>query len=259
MIIKPVRAGMPIREAVTSSLINTLTKTKSPTQKVEYLTDSTTNRTEVIAQLWQGQATHRVEAYQAILLYEPYYILDQNATNLPNRVPTEHTIKGDRLIDFDPAKHGWLASWGIAQEAITATRAGRVLIAGTSWLKKEGSPPSANVSTYRGIDIVNGTMTYDLFGRAEVIGTIGPTNQTHCLVNLSRRIRTSIRGVTLSGGISANSSGLFFLKTPTNAGWTTSTIQLTGYNPHPTKALLGNKDIVATEVDGRWVIIFEAC
>jgi len=258
MIIKPVRAGMPIREAVTSNLINTLTKTKSPTQKVEYPTDGTTNRTEVIAQLWQGQASHRIEAYQAILLYEPYYILDQNAVNLANRVPTEHTIKGDRLLDFDPAKHGWLASWGIAQEAITATRAGRVLIAGTSWLKKEGSPPSANVSTYRGIDIVNGTMTYDLFGRAEVIGTIGPSNQTHCLVNLSRRIRTSIRGKTISS-IPANSSGAFYLKTPNATSWVDTTVQLIGFNPHPTQAIGENKEIVANEVDGRWVIIFEPC
>ena len=168
----------------------------------------------------------------------------------------------DKLSDFNLGDHGWLPSWGIAQEAISFTRAGRVLLTGTSFLlKQSGTHPTTNLHYYSGIEIVNGQMTYSSFGRAEILGPLGPVTKSHCVVHLSKRTNRAVMGVTKTGGITEGGSGEFNVLFPTASGWATGTpvVTETAYNAHFTNSIGEEKTIVCVEYEGRWIVIFEAC
>lgn len=70
---------------------------------------------------------------------------------------------------------------------------------------------------------------------------------------------TIVYGVTGGSGIAADSSGLVYERTPTTTGWTTSTIEYTAYNLHPTAAIAADTRVVMFPVNGRWAVLWEAC
>ena len=255
MTFRPVRPGTPFRDVITSKLINDLTRQISPPERLSGTKIDVGNRIEVLGQLDRGDDTDKIYPFQVALLREPYRFYDTG------NMVTKYTFKCDPLYRYNVTDHGWLPQWGIAQEQIDKTSAGRILITGMSWLQKEVPYPTTNIPFYRNIEIVNGQMVYGVSGRAEVIGTIGGLSIPACLVNLSKRSNSTIMGVTSSSGIAANSSGNFSVRVAGPTGWEAATpnVTLTAYNFHPTNKVEGNKNIVCVDYEGRWVVIFEAC
>lgn len=256
MTFRPVRPGTPFRDVITSKLINDLTRQSSPPERLSGAKIDVGNRIEVLAQLDTNNNTPPIEPFDVVLLREPYQSYD------PGNMVTNYAFKADPLSSYNETTHGHVVQWGIAQESIQEGVAGRVLLTGMSWLKKaQTGHPTSNLPFYRNIEIVNGQMIYGTFGRAEIVGGIGGTNTTHCVVHLSKRTNTVIMGSTTSAGIDANSQGDFTVTVPTGTTWTglTPTLTLKAWNPHPTVNIKPNKRIVCVEYEGRWVVIFEAC
>lgn len=252
---RAVHPGTPLREIVTSKFVNELTR--SPAQT--FVTAGTTYDNEsvkVFGQLESGDDV--IEPYEPVLINRPVQVFNTNEPNLPQETQDVPTVFVNKLSQFSAATHGWLPHWGIALGLITSTQAAPILLTGVTFFKLSGTLPGANFSTYRGIDIVNGAVTYNLFGRAEILGNLD-TSKTHVLVSLTRRLRSGVCGRSINA-IAAGGSGLFYLQTPTGAGgWANSAVQLTGYNRSTTVAVGANKNLVAVEADGRWVIVYAEC
>jgi hypothetical protein len=210
---------------------------------------------KVFGQLETGDEV--IEPYEPVLINRPVQVFNTNEATLPQETQNVPTVFVNKLSQFSATTHGWLPHWGIALGLITSSQAAPVLLTGVTFLKLSGTLPGANFSTYRGIDIVNGSVTYDLFGRAEIIGNIN-TSKTHVMVSLTRRLRSAVCGKSISA-IGAGSNGLFYLQSPSGSSWADTAVQLTGYNRSTTVAIGANKNLVATEVDGRWVIVYAEC
>jgi hypothetical protein len=103
-------------------------------------------------------------------------------------------------------------------------------------------------------------MIYGVTGRAEIIGNLR-SNESHTLVNLSKRTQSAVTGITVNN-IQPVSAGTVNIEIPGGnqdgfAGG--GTYQGSCWNPHPTKAVNANRRVVAVDVAGKLVIVFEAC
>lgn len=265
MVWRPVRSGMPVRQALTARKINELTKE----QRVGDLTPDPLppqeRRLEVYGQLWQGTSTDRIEPFEPVLMYQPYTILNTNDATYPDRIPDRFLLKVDKLSNYNRSAHGWLPQWGIAQEAITLQRAGRVLMSGMSWLKVPATIGVFSQLNLWGLDILEGVLSYRMFGRAEILcppfNSAG--NQSHYLVNLTRRVCYHIYATTPVGGIPAGGKAACTLVQPyeTSPFWQTHTGARTEdiWNPNTSVAIPGNKRTVAVEYMGRYLAVFVEC
>ena len=252
---RAVHPGTPFREVITSKFINELTR-QQPASMVVDSVSIQNESVKVYGQIETGR-TDVIEPYEPVLITQPIAPYNTNNPSLPQETQNVPTVYVDKLSQFSSPTHGWLPHWGIALGLITATQAAPVLLTGVSFLKLSGTLPGANLSTYRGIDIVNGSLTYNLFGRAEIIGTLDPS-KSHVLVSLTRRLRSSVCGRSINA-IGAGGSGPFYLQVPSGGGWNNTAVQLTGHNRSTTVAVGANKNLVAVEVDGRWVIVYAEC
>jgi hypothetical protein len=251
---RAVHPGTPFKEIFTSKFVNELTQVPSPTNVVPS-TKSVPDDVRIMGQLETGDAI--IEPYEPVLIRQPVFVFDTNNPTLPQETQSVPTAYVNKLSEYSSITHGWLPHWGIALGLITSTQAAPVLLSGVNFLKISGTIPSANLATYRGIDIINGIMTYDLFGRAEIIGNLDPA-KSHVLVSLTRRLRTTVCGRSINA-IGAGSNGPFYLQVPSGGGWNNTAVQLIGYNRSTTVAVGSNKNLVASEVDGRWVIVYAEC
>jgi hypothetical protein len=261
MTFKPVRPGTPVREAIKSRTLNQLFKSESSPRITDFALDRQEPRLEIIGQLSSAaSSTDRIEPYQPVLIRTPIFELNTNAIDNATRVPNEFCFEVDMLADYNQTDHGWLPSWGIAQEAITQERAGKVLMTGMSWLSLEGTVPSSSLPSYRGIDIVNGVFTYDLMGRAEIIGNINNT-KSHCMVHIARRYRAGLYVVTKTGGIAAGGSALCTVVKPQTSTpfWADDTLDIMIWNPSRTTPIDALKRAFACEYVGRWMAVFTEC
>jgi hypothetical protein len=103
-------------------------------------------------------------------------------------------------------------------------------------------------------------MIYGVTGRAEIIGNLR-SNESHTLVNLSKRTQSAVTGITVSN-IQPNQAGFVNIDAPAGSqdGMSTGgTYQGSCWNPHRSKAVLANRRVVAVDVAGRLVIVFEEC
>jgi len=134
------------------------------------------------------------------------------------------------------------------------------LMTGMSWLSLEGTVPSSSLPSYRGIDIVNGVFTYDLMGRAEIIGNINNT-KSHCMVHIARRYRAGLYVVTKTGGIAAGGSALCTVVKPQTSTpfWADDTLDIMIWNPSRTTPIDALKRAFACEYVGRWMAVFTEC
>lgn len=253
---RAIKPGTKYRDVLTSRFINELTL---PELQPTGLSGKGFHSEEVriMGQHISGSATDIIQPYEAVLLVEPFVNFNTNDPNLPQEVPAVPAVKVNKFSEFNLTTHGINPHWGIAQGQISGTQCAPVLLTGISFLKLEGTRPTTNLSVYRGIDIFNGVMNYNLRGRAELIGPL-PATSSHALVHLTRKLSTAVYGRTINS-IAPSSSGIFNLATPTASNWTISSVQLIGFNPHTTKTISASRRIVAVEVDGRWMIIFEEC
>jgi hypothetical protein len=251
---RAVHPGTPFKEIFTSKFVNELTRIPSPSNFVPSIQGSPDD-VRIMGQLETGDQV--IEPYEPVLIWKPAFTFDTNNATLPQETQNVPTAYVNKLSEYNSITHGWLPHWGIALGLITSTQAAPVLLSGVNFLKISGTTPSANLATYRGIDIVNGVMTYDLFGRAEIIGNLDPA-KSHVMVSLTRRLRTTVCGRSINA-IGTTSSGPFNLQVPSGGGWNSTSVQLIGYNRSTTIAVGSNKNLVAVEGDGRWVIVFAEC
>lgn len=251
---RAVHPGTPFREIITSKFINELTR--NPSQSLVTNTPGFSQESvRVMGQIESGDDI--IEPYEPVLINRPVIVFDTNNPSLPQETTNVPAVFVDKLSQFSAVTHGWLPHWGIALGLITSTQAAPVLLTGVTYLKLSGTLPGANFSVYRGIDIVNGTMTYDLFGRAEIIGNLD-TSKSHVMVSLTRRLRSAVCGQSINA-IGVGSNGPFYLQAPSGSSWTNTAVQLTGYNRSTTVAVGAGKNLVAVEGDGRWIIVYAEC
>lgn len=251
---RAIHPGRKIREVITSKFVNELTRDISPSTFVNSIGFDNPD-VRVYGQMFSSGDP--IELYEPVLIRKPVQVYNTNNPSLPQETQNVPTVYVDKLSQYNVDTHGWLPHWGIAQGLITDKQAAQVLLTGVSFLKHTGSLPGTNLPLYRGIDLVNGSMVYDLFGRAEIIGPL-VSGESHCMVHLTRRLRSAICGKSIAT-IPAGGSGMFYLQSPGTGGWSNSTVQLLGYNRNNSVAISANKNLVAVEVDGRWVIIFAEC
>lgn len=253
---RAIKPGTKYRDVVTSRFINELTQ---PDPLVTGLSNKSFHSEEVriMGQHISGSASTIIQPYEAVYLVEPFVLFNTNDPNIPQEVPSVPAVKVNKFSEFNSTTHSFTPQWGIALGQISGTQCAPVLLTGITFLKLENTRPTTNLSTYRGIDIFNGVMVYDVKGRAELIGNL-PSTGSHALVHLTRKRSTAVYGQTI-GSIAPGASGTFNLAVPSASSWTISSVQLIGFNPHDSKTISANRRIVAVEVDNRWKIIFEAC
>jgi len=66
-------------------------------------------------------------------------------------------------------------------------------------------------------------------------------------------------GKTSGSGIGAATSGTVYYREPTATGWADTTIPYTVYNIHPTASVAPSTIVLFCQVNGEWVVIYEAC
>jgi hypothetical protein len=256
---RALKPGTKYRDVLTSKFINELIQPE-PVFSGTAGKGFHHEEVRIMGQHISGSATDIIQPYEVVLIVEPFDVMNTNKApggGLPQEVPAVPAVKVNKFSEFNSTTHGFNPLWGIAQGQISGTVCAPVLLSGVSHLKLEGTRPTTNLSVYKGIDIFNGVMNYDVRGRAEIIGSLS-ANGSHAIVHLTRKRQTSVFGRTINS-IAPSSSGLFNLAVPSASYWTFSSVQLIGFNPHDTKTIAANRRIVASEVDGRWMIHFEAC
>lgn len=255
---RAIKPGTKYRDILTSKFINELTQ-PTPLSTGVGGKGFHAEEVRVMGQHISGSADTVIQPYEAVYIVEPFVNFNTNDPNIPQEVPAVPAVKVNKFSEFNSTTHTFTPLWGIAMGQISGTQCAPVLLTGISYLKLESTRPTTNLPTYRGIDIFNGTMVYDVKGRAEIIGNLPATGSgSHALVHLTRKRATSVFGRTVNS-IAPNSFGLFNLAVPTASNWSFSSVQLIAFNPHDTKSVAANRRIVAVEVDNRWVIVFEAC
>lgn len=253
---RAIKPGTKYRDVLTSKFLNELNE-PTPLSTGVGSKGFHAEEVRIMGQHISGSDTNIIQPFEVVYIVEPFVVFNTNNPNLPQEVPAVPAVKVNKFSEFNGTTHGFAPQWGIAQGQISGTQCAPVMLTGISFMKLEGTRPSSNPTTYRGIDIFNGTMVYDVKGRAELIGNL-TANGSHALVHLTRKRATAVFGRTINS-IAPNSSGLFNLAVPNASNWTFSSVPLSAFNPHDTKTVAANRRIVVVEVDHRWMIVFEAC
>jgi hypothetical protein len=253
---RAIKPGTKYRDILTSRFLNELTQPE-PISTGLGGKGFHAEEVRIMGQHISGLATDIIQPYEPVLIVEPFVVFNTNDPNLPQEVPAVPAVKVNKMSEFNSNTHNFTPQWGIALGQISGTQCAPVMLTGITFLKLLNTRPTTNLSTYRGIDIFNGVMVYDVKGRAELIGNL-PATGSHALVHLTRKRSTAVYGQTINS-IAPGASGPFNLAIPTASSWTISSVQLIGFNPHDTKTISANRRIAAIEVDNRWKIIFEAC
>jgi len=258
---RAIKPGTKFREVLTSKFINELTKPEPSS-----LGGSGFGfKTENLIVSARCALTATIDTFDPVLITAHGTTNYSNPAEVLNTSGTSPEVVPQPLVDIEPisswvqTRHGNNPTWGIALDRITQDSGlGRVLLSGVSYLKLT-NPPTTNRLAYTGIDIRRNNMVFGLKGRAEIIGNL--TAGSHALVHLGRRTQTAMTGIT-TGTIQPNSPGTVNVEIPGGA-----TEGLTGggtfvdnvWNPHRSKAVLGNRRVVCVDVCGLWVIVFEEC
>jgi hypothetical protein len=263
---RAIKPGTKFKDVFTSKFINELTQPDKPNLGGAGFGFSSQN-------LWIRGVPFFNLGGDVIDTYDPVIIVGHGVSTRYNPAENYNTLGSSPEIVPEPyvkvtALADWTyldssdnPTWGIALDRITPeTGPGRILLTGISYLKLLNNPPTTNTFAYSGIDIRRGQMIYGVTGRAEIIGNLR-SNESHTLVNLSKRTQSAVTGITVNN-IQPNQAGFVNIDAPAGNqdGLSTGgTYQGACWNPHRTKAVLANRRVVAVDVAGRLVIVFEEC
>jgi hypothetical protein len=64
---------------------------------------------------------------------------------------------------------------------------------------------------------------------------------------------------TGGSGIAAASTATVTVREPTATSWADGDAEVTAWNIHPTAAVAADTIIIVMNINGRWVVIWEAC
>ena len=258
---KAVKPGTKLREVFTTKFVNELIKPPPTTSGGGGFAFSTEH---LIVKARCLISNDVINTYDPVMLSD-HFSGQRSPSEVYNTLGGNPEIVPDCWVYVEPVSN-WTTNnrsniqWGIALDRITQSESGRVLLSGVTYLKLLNTKPTSNLQFYTGIDIVAGVMKYGLKGRAEIIGVL-QANESHALVNLSKRTQTSVTAIT-TGTISPGGEGPANIEVPggnpvTFAGKGTYSDLVV--NPHRTKAVVANRRVVCNDIGGRWVIVFEEC
>jgi hypothetical protein len=263
---RAIKPGTKFKDVFTSKFINELTQPPQESVGGQGYPFALNSLIVYCSRAYNSPGVPNIDAY------DPVLILGHGSANV-SQPPKYNTSSADPEIVPEIALNicavsEWTSSaiadnpsWGISLDRITPeTGPGRVLLTGVTYLKLLNTVPTTNRNAYTGIDIRRGQMIYGVTGRAEILGNL-EGNQSHVLVNLSRRTQSAVTGITVNA-IPPNSAGTVNIEIPGGAVDSLAglgTYQGACWNPHRTKAVNANRRVVAVDVAGKLVIVFEEC
>ena len=213
-------------------------KTASPTGSNVNVSDPPSNFM-IRGQIPTGSANLYIKPYEPVVISGEHWV-DIDGT-------TDHTqMKAVRCYHI--LETGiTLKSWGIAIDPITDKSAGRILIAGVSWLDTSSILTLIPGATH--LNIIENALVQGYNGRACILQVM---KQPHCLVELSNH-RTILRGRTKGTALLTGVEGEVWYSRPISSGWEVTSITINAWTDQG--SISANTEIMLFPIEGRYYAI----
>jgi hypothetical protein len=197
----------------------------------------------ILGQMPEGVENELIKPYEPVIISGEHWItIDDESNHINSNCVRVYHISEPDIV---------MKTWGVAMEAITPENAGRILIAGVTWLDTSSITDDLNMETTH-LNIIEGELVQGYNGRASILQEM---KKPHCLIELSDR-RSSLMGRTGDIGIAEGAEGTAFYRRPSGSGWTVTDIEIKAWTDGPD--IPPNTNILLVPVEGRFLAL-EIC